>query len=66
MLERLLGRLRYPRLFWILAILTLADWLIPDVIPFVDEVGLTLLTLLVGAWKGRKDAPTRPGTSASR
>lgn len=54
MLERLLGRLRYPRLFWILAILTLADWLVPDVIPFIDEIGLTILTLIVGAWKDRK------------
>ena len=31
--------LRFPGLFLILAILTLADLLIPDLIPFVDGIG---------------------------
>ena len=56
---RLLGRLnlRFPGLFLLLAALTLADLLIPDVIPLVDEIGLGLLTLLLGSWKNRRTSP---------
>jgi hypothetical protein len=55
---RLLGRLnlRFPGLFLVLVLLTLADWLIPDFIPFIDEIGLALLTVLVGLWKDRGTA----------
>jgi len=45
--------LRFPALFSLLAIITLADVFIPDFVPFVDEIGLALLTLLLGAWKRR-------------
>ncbi len=56
---KFLGRLRFPQLFLILAGLTVADALIPDVIPFVDEIGLALLTALFAAWKTRRvPAPT--------
>jgi hypothetical protein len=59
--SRLLGRLnlRFPGLFLILALVTLVDLLIPDFIPFVDEIGLALLTILLGTWKNRR-APARP------
>jgi hypothetical protein len=53
-LERL--NLRFPTLFLILGILTLIDILIPDFIPFIDEIGLAVLTLLFGMWKNRKPA----------
>ncbi len=60
---RLLRRLnlRFPGLFLILAILTLADLLVPDIIPFADEIGLALLTLLLGSWKNRK-SPAPPAS----
>ncbi len=58
-LQRL--NLRFPSLFLLFAGLTLADLLIPDVIPFADEIGLALLTLLFGLWKDRKRSPTRSG-----
>jgi len=53
---RLLGRfnLRFPGLFVLLVVLTLADLLIPDFIPWADEIGLALLTMLIGSWKNRK------------
>ena len=54
--------LRFPGLFLILALLTLADLLIPDFIPFVDEIGLGLLTLLLAMWKKRK-TPVTPDES---
>ena len=56
--SRLLTRLnlRFPTLFLILGILTLLDIVIPDFIPFIDEIGLGLLTVLFGMWKNRKSA----------
>jgi hypothetical protein len=55
----LVGRLRYPWVVAILGILFVADMVIPDPIPFVDEVMLALLTFLVGSWRARK-ADQRP------
>lgn len=56
LLKRLLMRLnlRFPTLFLILGILTIGDVLIPDFIPFIDEIGLAILTTLFGMWKSRK------------
>jgi hypothetical protein len=63
LIGRLLQRLnlRFPSLFVLFAGLTLADLLIPDVIPFADEIGLATLTLLLGLWKDRKQSQPRPG-----
>jgi hypothetical protein len=52
-LFRWLGRLSYPRLFLVTAGLFVADVLIPDVIPFSDELLLGLATLLLANWKSR-------------
>jgi len=56
LVTRILRRLnlRFPGLFVLLLLITLADLAIPDFIPFVDEVGLALITLLLGSWKNRK------------
>jgi len=56
LLGRLLQRLnlRFPSLFVLFAVLTLADLIVPDVIPLADEIGLALLTLLLGMWKDRR------------
>ena len=61
---RLLSRfnLRFPALVLILGVLTLIDFVIPDFIPFIDEIGLALLTLLFGMWKNRKPAAYQEGT----
>ncbi len=57
---RLLGRLnlRFPGLFILLAVVTLVDLVVPDFIPFADEIGLALLTLLLGSWKNRNQGRT--------
>ena len=59
---RWFGKLSYPRLFAVAAFLFVADMLIPDVIPFADELLLGLGTLLLANWKRRKDpsADARP------
>ena len=58
-LLRWLGRLSYPRLFLLAGALFVADVVIPDFIPFADELLLGLGTLLLANWKNRKgDAPS--------
>lgn len=49
------GRLRFPQLFALTAGLFLVDLIIPDPIPFADELLLGMLTLLFANWrrKGR-------------
>jgi len=44
-----LSRLRFPQLFLITAILFVADLIIPDFIPFIDELLLGLIALLLGS-----------------
>ncbi|WP_255463298.1 DUF6116 family protein [Microbulbifer sp. YPW1] len=50
-------RLKHPQLFkWICA-LFLIDLIIPDLVPFVDEILLGLATLFLASWKKRGNAP---------
>lgn len=60
----LLGRLRnlrFPTLAILVGALFLADLVIPDAIPLVDELLLGLLTLLFASWKRRRaDGPPPP------
>ncbi|GAB1596248.1 DUF6116 family protein [Lysobacter claricitrinus] len=46
-------KLRHPTLFWITATLFVLDLLIPDFIPFADEIILGLGTMLLANWKDR-------------
>ena len=48
-----LATLRFPVLFAIAAALFIVDFLIPDAIPFVDEILLGLGAALLGNWKKR-------------
>jgi hypothetical protein len=50
------GRLRFPTLFLVTAGLFILDVLIPDMIPFVDELLLGLGALVLSAWKTKRDA----------
>jgi hypothetical protein len=56
LLARGLSRLglRFPVLFLILFCVTVADLLVPDVVPFVDEIVLAVLTTILGLWKDRR------------
>jgi len=55
------ARLRFPRLLALTAALFVADLLVPDLLPFADEILLGLLTVLFGAWrKSRAPAPPDP------
>ena len=59
LIARYAGRLRFPQLLVVTALLFLLDLFVPDFIPFVDEVLLGLATLLLATWKRRKD-PSAP------
>jgi Family of unknown function (DUF6116) len=45
------SRLKHPQLFKWISVLFLVDLIIPDLVPFVDEVLLGLATLFLASWK---------------
>lgn len=47
------SRLRFPQLFWITALLFVADMFLLDPVPFMDEILLGLMTVLLGSIKKR-------------
>lgn len=52
-LAQFIGRLRFPQLFTVAAILLVLDLVIPDAIPFVDEALLALLTAMLSMLRRR-------------
>lgn len=50
------ARLRFPQLFLLTAALFVVDLLIPDLVPFADEIILGLIALLLGSLKKRAAA----------
>jgi hypothetical protein len=52
--------LRFRQLFLFTATLFFIDLLVPDFIPFIDELLLGLLTLLLAAWRKKKPAGSLP------
>jgi hypothetical protein len=66
LVARFASKLRYPHLFMLTGALFLLDLVIPDVIPFADELLLGLGTLLLAGLKARRggaqpEAPGAPG-----
>ena len=51
-------RLRFPQLFTFVLVLFLVDLVVPDAIPFVDEILLGFLTVLLGSL--RRDRTPEP------
>jgi hypothetical protein len=54
LLLRYLGRLRFPYLLPLAALLLLVNLVLPDPIPLVDEVLLGIATLLLASWRKRE------------
>lgn len=48
------SRLRFPTLFMLIALLFVVDLFVPDFIPFIDEIILGLLTVVLGLWRERR------------
>lgn len=59
-ISRFGAKLRFPQLFLFTAALFVLDLLIPDVIPFVDEILLGLGTLLLGGLRRRVEGDPEP------
>ena len=51
---RWVGRLSFPRLFALFAVLFVVNLVLPDPILFIDEVLLGVGALVFAAWKDRK------------
>lgn len=51
---RWVSRLRFPQLFTFTATLFVVDFLVPDMIPFLDEILLAAATLLLANLKNNK------------
>lgn len=49
------SRLRFPTLFLVTSGLFVVDLLVPDIVPFADEILLGLAALLVSMWKKERD-----------
>ena len=47
------SRLRFPRLFALTAVLFVVDMIIPDLIPFADEILLGLVSAMLASLKKR-------------
>jgi len=62
LLSRLVSRmnLRHPTFFRVLVVVTLLDFVVPDVLPFADEIALSVLTVLVSQWKDHRAVPAPP------
>ncbi len=62
----LLGRLvaglnlQFPTVFLVLLAFLVLDLIVPDPIPFVDEIVLALLTVLFGLWRARRESRRTP------
>ena len=54
LLLRFLRGLKFPWLFAVTAVLFGLDILVPDMLPFADELLLGLSTLLLGVWRNKK------------
>jgi hypothetical protein len=50
--------MRFPVLFALSAVLFAVDLLVPDVIPFADELLLGLATAIFATWKKRRHEAT--------
>lgn len=66
LVARFASKLRYPTLFMLTGALFLLDLVIPDVIPFADELLLGLGTLVLAGLRGRRDGAEPDATSAPR
>lgn len=66
-----LTRLRFPVLFAISAVLFLVTLVVPDPLPFADELLLGLATALLASWRKRRlpgagDGGAQPAVNSAR
>jgi len=54
---RFASRLRFPQLFTFFLIVFLVDLVVPDMIPFADEILFGLLTVILGSLRRKEPRP---------
>ncbi|MEM7582881.1 MAG: DUF6116 family protein [Acidobacteriota bacterium] len=55
-IQRFIGQLKSSQLLLLVASLFAIDLFIPDPLPFIDEVVLGIVTLLISRWHSRREA----------
>ena len=65
LIEKTISRLKFPQAFGVFVALFLFDLIIPDFVPFVDEILLGLGAALFGMWRERVTTP-KPGPAAAK
>ena len=55
------SRLRFPTLFKITLALMVLSWLLPDPLPFLDEIVTALATVVLATWRRPVPPPAPPG-----
>lgn len=56
------SRLRFPVLFVIVALLFVVDLVVPDLLPFADELLLAMLMVLFGTWRDKRRSADGDGS----
>jgi len=64
-IRRYASRLKFPKLLILLTIVFIIDVLVPDPLPFLDEIFMGLLAGLVGTWKKRREEEPEAGARAT-
>jgi hypothetical protein len=54
------SRLRFPTLFKVTLGLMLLSWLLPDPVPFLDEIATALAALVLANWRRGPQDPVPP------
>ena len=62
LVTRFAAGLRFPTLFGLVAGLFLIDLVIPDLVPFADEILLGFGTVLLGSLRRRRGGAARPAS----
>jgi hypothetical protein len=53
LVARFAGSLRFPKLLLVTALLFIVDVVVPDLLPFADEILLGLVTVILASIRGR-------------
>lgn len=64
-IDKTISRLKFPQAFAVFVALFLFDLVIPDFVPFIDEILLGLGAALFGMWRERV-SPARPAPPAAK
>jgi len=55
--NKVVSRLKFPKLLALFLTLWILDMIIPDPIPFLDEIMLAIATAIFGLWRERVTVP---------